>query len=811
MSSAPEHGASPEEAGAPEAAAGGDAPTAESPGAEATLSEDALALIRTHRGKKPVKWMAKEIGAPVSLVRAALHRIEGETAAARGKPTAAARDAAPAAVAGASVDDPWAGPRALVGAVVVLVLVVLIGYGGTLGHDFHFDDNQAIVDNKNVKDPAIVWHQFPSTRFLNTLSFVANGVVNRRLFGPENALAVGSFHVVNMGIHLLAALMLYLLGVEVIGAARARGRLSPRGVRIVALIAAAIFAAHPLQTQAVTYLAQRTEALCALFALAAFWAYARGRRAQEEVVGEGAGGETGSSPAFGDYVRAALDRRVARWYLVALLATGGGLLSKEVGGTIPAVILALELCLYGRTAWLRVLPILAGLAVATTLAVLVSRGAGLARILTPSDVSGVDHGHVQYALTQLRVFLSYLRLMVLPIGQCVDHDVTPHRAFFAEMSGGALLSDLALTLLALAANLGLVGFAAWAFRRGDRLVAFGLASFYLVLAPSSSIVLLPDLMFEHRVYLPLGLIALAVCATLARRFAERPGRGRLVLIWAAVGAIGLLVITTRVRNAVWESNLTLWTDAVEKAPDKARPHSNLGLAWQQLPLTAESDRDRLKERMSNLARAEEHYRRAIEIDEDFTKARNNLGMIEIERGRVRLSYSEQASAEAKKLRRSDPTQAKKLASIAEQQRQIAFDHFVAAEAVFRETMEIDPDDFVGRNNLANMYQQFLSKWDPSYVEEAVPILEEVVVLSKDRQPTVRVVLGDLYRILGDRRRGRGPSARQDRAELYRRGQEHYRIFLRRTERLGHEKREHAETRLEALERQLEQLGERRRP
>jgi tetratricopeptide (TPR) repeat protein len=444
-----------------------------------------------------------------------------------------------------------AAPAALV------ALAVLACYANSLGVPFQFDDRVVILGEPTIT----TFHLTPAShRFLGDLSFA----ISYRLFGDRPT----GYHVVNVAIHLANALLVLWLVGSLLRTERLRGALAPGRDRAVALLAALLFAVHPLQTQAVTYIAQRYASLAAGFFLLACGAYVRFRLS-------------------------ATRRAATGWYAGFLLATGAAFWTKENALVLPLAVLILELACFTASAARRVLylsPFLTGAALSAV--ALVASGTSLAALDASTRLDTAMPRH-EYALTQLRVVARYLQLLVLPVGQNIDHAVTLSRS---------LLEPRALAGAALHATL-LFG-AALAFaraRRGAplwRLVGLGVLWFYATLLVESSFIPIADLMYEHRVYLPSFGAFLAVAALLAGVPALSSRRA-----WtAATLALALpLAALTVARNRVWASELSLWADAAAKSPHKSRSLNNLGgalfqrgdprgaLAWYERALEADPD------------------------------------------------------------------------------------------------------------------------------------------------------------------------------------------------------------------------------
>ena len=311
-----------------------------------------------------------------------------------------------------------------------------------------------------------------------------------------------------------------------------------------AFAAALIWAVHPLQTQAVTYTIQRGESLTGLLLLLVLYCTHRGA----------------ASPA-----------RPTAWYVAAAAALYAGLGTKEVMvAALPVLWVWDRLFLAGsfRAALAARRWLYAALA-----GPLISGGA-LALLFRPEFVAGLLRGDAvdvtrwEYAWSQPGVLFHYLRLCVWPFPQYLDYGWAPAGSWV-----GIVLPGLVIV--------GLAAASAWSVRRGDRL-GFAGAWFFLLLAPTSSLVPLKDLLVEHRMYLPLAaVVTLAVLAVgeLVRRLEGRGWRGRgagaLIL---AVAALSLGAATWR-RNLDYHSELGVWGGAAADRAGNVKRYYNLGLEF----------------------------------------------------------------------------------------------------------------------------------------------------------------------------------------------------------------------------------------
>ena len=440
----------------------------------------------------------------------------------------------------------------------LIALVGLLAYSNTFHAPFVIDDEGSITENPVIKNLASflfdgTGYRYNPRRFIGYLTFALN-----YSFG---GLEVTGYHIVNTAIHLLNGALVFLL-VRLTQrtpffTTLPKGNDAGRGIApgtLAPLIAALLFVAHPIQTQAVTYVVQRFASLATLFYLASLTCYVVARLRQEA----GAGASRGTTIA---------------WYLAALLCALLAMKTKEIAFTLPLTVALYELSFFGvpsRRRLLFLLPLAATLLVVPL--GLMQSGRPLGELLGEMDrlareTTSISRG--DYLLTQFSVIATYLRLILIPVGQNLDYDYPVFHTLFAPR---VFLSLLLLVALATAG--------VYLYRRSSRapwqrLAGFGIFWFFITLSVESSVIPIRDVIFEHRVYLPSAGIFFAAAALLApllARFAPRAAA-------AAVGVVVLvLAVATWQRNLVWGSAVTLWQDCAEKAPGKARTHNNLAIA-----------------------------------------------------------------------------------------------------------------------------------------------------------------------------------------------------------------------------------------
>jgi len=336
------------------------------------------------------------------------------------------------------------------------------------------------------------------------------------------------YHLVNLCFHFAASVLLFTVVRKILQLAA-----FPESRRIsTAAGCAFIFLLHPMQTEAVSYVAQRGESMGALFFLSA-WAVFLYRK------------------------QAAISWRVTAAVLVLY---GAAVATKEHTITLPAVLLLTDFFFHPK------IPGLAGIRrnwrLYLPIAILGALGSifvvrYISRDAVSIGFSLKEFTWYQYFFTECRVFFLYLAQFLLPLWQTVDHDFAVSRSFFDHGTAFALLGILALVALAIV------------FRKRYPLASFGFLLFVLILLPTSSVIPIKDVVADRRLYLPMTGLLLIVAECLRRvRYSAVLS---LVLIPVLAGS-------TWARNNAWSSSLNIWEDAAEKAPGKQRVQFGLAVA-----------------------------------------------------------------------------------------------------------------------------------------------------------------------------------------------------------------------------------------
>jgi Flp pilus assembly protein TadD len=475
-------------------------------------------------------------------------------------------------------------PALIVG---VLTLLTAIAYANSLRTPFVFDDEYQFKHSTGMQSLAGAWAAPPARR-MGFLTFA----LNYELHG----LWLPGYHAANIAIHAAGAVTLFLLTRALLKQPASGERWRSQADGLAAIIAA-IWAVHPLQTAAVTYIIQRYESQMGLFILVSLYALL--------------GTLTASRWRYA-------------WMAASLLASIGAIFTKEVAIVFPLVALAFDR-VYLSSSW-RALGTRRGLLHGANFAV-AGWAVYLSRVLL-DPTSGVSAGFGvksvspwEYLRSQPQVLLHYLRLTFWPDQLCLDYAWPIAQSPWSIYPAGAVI-------------LGLLALTVWGLWRAPRLGFLGLA-FFVILAPTSSFVPLLDLAFEHRIYLPLASLVVLVVLGAAwllqsNRWTSRWQEGAWLRVgWsAAVLVVVSLAVRTGFRNADYASPIRIWQTVAAASPWNHRAHVALAIH-----LTS----------AGRIAEAEEHLRTAIELNPSFAEAYINLGTI-----RMRQNRFEEAEVELKR-------------------------------------------------------------------------------------------------------------------------------------------------------------------
>jgi Flp pilus assembly protein TadD len=421
----------------------------------------------------------------------------------------------PPVAATAAPSAPW--PWQLWAASGAALLAVIWAYAPAMNGPFLFDDAFLIALTQQPLSA-----QFHSQRPLLMVSYWISAQLS-----PDNT---WWFHFMNVLIHTAASCLAFFIVRRLMEWAAVEE--SKRN--LLAAVAAALFLLHPVQTEAVAYLAGRSESLSVMLAFAAFTVFLYRPQAA-------AGWGTATA---------------------VFLLFGAALAAKEQTIALPALFLLTDYWFSDfsfrgiRANWRIYAPMAAG----ALAGVWVFRG-----LITNASTAGFglkDFTWYQYFFTQCRALWVYIGLFLFPAHLSADWDFSISRTLLDK---GASIGLLALVAVAAAA---------WFWRRRFPLATYGYFAFLLLMAPTSSIVPIQDPIAERRLYFGIIGLLLILMDLLSRLHIERKALATGAAVLAVVAAFG-----THARAEVWSDPELLWKDTIAKSPDKWRPHSQLAYAY----------------------------------------------------------------------------------------------------------------------------------------------------------------------------------------------------------------------------------------
>ncbi|MBI2635846.1 glycosyltransferase family 39 protein [Candidatus Peregrinibacteria bacterium] len=443
---------------------------------------------------------------------------------------------------------------------VAIVLLTLAAFVPNVGNAFvSLDDNYLIYANPAVQN--VTWkniiHVFTS---YDPQLYIPLTFLSWQINAALFGMNPAAFHLVNLLLHCVNAVLAFLI----------LRRLS--GSLVASAVAATLFAIHPIQTEAVLWAAGRKDLLSGMFFLLSVHVYLRYR-------------ENDSGRTHG--------------WSVALFALG--LLSKVSVITLPAWLLAIDWLQKRRLDARMFSEKLPYVLFAIIFAVIAT--IGKARVLGSS-------GTLLNALLPAKSAVFYLRQFFWPSGLSViypyagrPHDLT---AEFAWSFG--IIAALAAAAL-------------FCLRGRNRMISFGIGTYFLLLAPSFTTFWKNGFLYfasDRYVYLA-SIGFFAVIGLLAARLKDSIGRKLAGAVFPVLcaAAIAALLPATWAQGKVWSSAEALYRNVLRTYPDSVMARTNLGLELQLV---------------GNHAEAREHYKRAMELDPHSVHAYFNLAALENKEG-----------------------------------------------------------------------------------------------------------------------------------------------------------------------------------
>ncbi len=466
---------------------------------------------------------------------------------------------------------------------LLLLAITIVAYLPALGNGFIWDDDDYLTQNALLNEPGglgRIWTEVGATPQYYPLVFTSFWI-EHQLWG----LSATGYHLTNVLLHALAAILLW----------RVLARLRVPG----ALLAAALFAVHPIHVESVAWITERKNVLSAVFYLAALLLFLRFRPAGE------------ASPGW--------RKRPAIDYALALAAFVAALLSKTVAVSLPVVILVIDVWKARRvraSTWLPTLPLFAlGLAFARITA-------NLERVKVGAKGEAWDLSFFERLLVAGRALWHYLGKLLWP-----------HPLIFIYQRWRIDAHDAVQWLFPIAAAAAFVALFALRKKIGGGPLAAALC-YGAMLFPALGFVNVFPMLFswvaDHFLYLAsapiLALAAAGLTGTVGRAGGEAdPERRKSFELGGKVAAAALVAILgllTWRQIPMYRDVDTLWRTTIERNPEAWIAYNNLGVS-----LVAAGRVDE----------AIENYEKALALHPGFFQATSNLAELYLARGRTDLA------------------------------------------------------------------------------------------------------------------------------------------------------------------------------
>ena len=472
--------------------------------------------------------------------------------------------------------------------IIVISLLCVIIYSNVLNSPFVFDDAPNIEKNPYIRLTRIDFQKLYDAGFKSlsknrpvaNISFALN-----YYFGKYD---VTGYHIVNIIIHLINGILVYFLSLVIfIQTSCVHNQNFPLSsdvsIPLMSVFAALIFISHPVQTQSVTYIVQRMNGMATMFCLLSLLLYISGRMTRT---------------------------KWRNWLFFSgcfvswIMALG----SKEIAATLPFVIIIYEWYFFQdlQLDWIKrnikylFVPVVLFLLVAF----IYLEQSPFDKIL--ASYANRDFTILERVLTQFRIIVFYISLLLAPHPSRLNllHHVTTSQSLLIPFT----------TLLSMLVIAGIIGLAIYIAGK-HRLISFCILWFFINLFIESSVYGL-EMIFEHRLYLPMFGFVILVISSLFQLLTKR----RFWLLVAGASIVLFLSTFTYIRNGVWQNSITLWADVVSKNPQSYRANHNLGVVLKE--------QGRHKE-------AIHYFSKALRIKPEFAEIHNNLGFALMEQGRLK--------------------------------------------------------------------------------------------------------------------------------------------------------------------------------
>jgi tetratricopeptide (TPR) repeat protein len=409
-----------------------------------------------------------------------------------------------------------------------ILLLTIIIYLKSLPYPFHFDDVVFIEGNANIIENPNLAHIFETYK-LRTVAFTSFAV--NQMINGENPLG---FRIINIIIHLINTALVFQILINITSINKFKIFNNNKEKILFSIIISGIFALHPIQTQSIVYIYQRLASLAALFYLSSIFFFLKFKMSSES-------------------------KKRNQYLISMIISIVLGMFTKENFYSIPLMLITINIFFFNS--YLKqqikylvpfIILIVSGSAYLLSSDVLFRMG------YTGYYYTGEQITSFNYLMSQFSVLLKYFKLLIIPMGQNIDHDHFLATSFF----------DMKV-ILPLILHILIVSFAIFKYK-SNKLFTFGIFWFYVSIAIESSIIPIHDLVFEHRLYMPMIGFFISTFALFFEFI-----KSKKIIRYVSIAMITMFSLVTFFRIGIWRTNESLWEDSFKKSPNKVRPYKNV--------------------------------------------------------------------------------------------------------------------------------------------------------------------------------------------------------------------------------------------
>lgn len=444
---------------------------------------------------------------------------------------------------------------------ILIVLSAITVYSNSFDCAFQFDDSINITQSEFIRD----LDNFKDVSFWTNVNLRPLAMYSFALNYHQDKLNLSGFHVFNLIVHILTTFIVFLFIKKILTLYLLKSK-SQTDIALMSFFVAMIFSIHPIQTQSVTYIVQRMTSMSGLFYILSVYLYTVARQR---------------------HTHNRFSIEVLFVYLFSFFSFILSMMSKQIAVTIPLALILIELFFIrdkqGKV-FKKYIYIFSAILIVAFLVVALTGN-------LPRETNKISR--FEYQITQFRVMVKYIQLLLLPINQNLDHDIKPSTTIWSIPEFTSFLFICFLILLIII------------FYKKSKIVSFGIAWFFITQALESTIFPISDMMYEHRLYLASMGYSLILVYVTSHIIKNR--KYKIMLFILIITAYGYATIK---RNLVWKTKYTLWTDTVKKSPQKARPNYNMG--------------NQLYD-SGNYELAVKYYMKALEVEPDNVQVYTSLG------------------------------------------------------------------------------------------------------------------------------------------------------------------------------------------